>query len=749
MFTSPLSLLSHHAVLGIAIAVFCVCTFAANASTLSFQNTPTYAVGTSPVSAAVGDFNHDGIPDLAVANASQGTYSHGTVSILLGRGDGSFLPAVNYNIANDVVFWVVTGDFNGDGNLDLVVAHDASLDILLGKGDGTFGAPTPCYGHYANEVFVGDFNGDHKLDLVVLTNDSVLLLLGKGDGTFQPPSTIASSSGGVHFAAVADFNNDGLEDLAISLGGSASPELDLLLGNGDGTFRQGAVYATGAVVRAMAVADFNGDGIPDMAAVDGAYISSFSTSTVEIFLGNGDGSFRALSKFRYGWEEPAGFILAADFNRDGKMDLVLVNDSSYDVSVMLGKGDGTFAPSVDWAAGGYGYSAAAADLNGDGNLDLVVTNFDRNSVGVLLGVGDGTFQAAPAVSEGVDASFIATGDFNGDGKPDLAIVNTSSGSLGILLGKGASTFGPAVNYNAQSFPSALAIGDFNGDHIQDVAVLNTCANSINCYYDTISIFLGNGDGTFRTLKAVNAGGTAGAFGIVAGDFNGDGYADILVSQQFSNGNTGVSLLLSKGDGTFQKPVSVSQSFFGGGPIAVGDLNRDGKLDFVSTGNSSVVVFLGNGDGTIVPTAFPVKAGPSRLAVADVNNDGNLDVIGLNFGAGSVTIMLGNGDGTLQPPKQFSTGSNQRSSAVFVTVADFNQDGNPDIAVVNQGTAFSAPAEVAVLLGNGDGTFQLPSLFSIGDPYALTSADFNGDGKPDIALANGNGNNVILLINAGK
>jgi hypothetical protein len=716
---------------------------AAFAGTPLFETAPTYVTGPNPLSVAVGDFNHDGIPDLAVANAAQGNSETGSVSILIGTGSGTFLPAVKYAFPNSYVGSVAVGDFNGDGNLDVAAGYQKGLGILLGNGDGTFRAPTT-YGTYAGTLAVGDFNGDHILDVLALAGYSVILFAGNGDGSFRSPTIIQSFKAFASSLAVGDFNRDGVLDFAV-VAADITEGTFVYLGNGDGTFTRKSSYQTGNGV--LAAADFNGDGIPDLAVAGTTSIGFSAIGNVEVLLGNGDGTFNQLNKFVNAWDPAASCVLAADFNHDGKIDLALVNDWGDDVSILLGNGDGTFATATDWTVDNFPYFAGVGDFNHDGNLDLVVSNFEINSVSVLLGTGNGTFKAAPAASVGPDASFLAAADFNGDGKPDLAVVNTNSGSLGILLSNGDGTFQPAVNYNAQDFPTALAVGDLNGDHIQDVAVLNTCSNSINCSFGTISIFLGNGDGTFRTLTAVSTGGVAGPISIASADFNGDGNADLLVGQTLANGLVGISLLLSKGDGTFQKPVTIFQNFFAGGNLALGDFNHDGKADFATTSSSSVVVFLGNGDGTFHSVSSPVKNVPFYLAAADVNNDGNLDLIGSRLASPGVIVMLGNGDGTFQADQTLSTGSTTDSS--YATSADFNGDGKPDLAVINIGGNYGSPANIAVLLGNGDGTFESPSLFSAGGPYALAADDFNSDGKPDLAVANGNGNNVIILLNTGK
>jgi hypothetical protein len=262
----------------------------------TFQPAVNFAVGDTPTTVAVGDFNGDGIPDLAVTNTGLNHSLQGTVSILLGNGDGTFQAAQNY-AAGIYTFSLAVGDFNGDGIADLVVAstgginnnyHGGSVGVLLGNGDGTFQAAV----HYevgisAFSVGVGDFNGDGILDLAVadLLGNGVSVLLGKGDGTFQAvanyavgPFSWGGQGGAARCVAVRDFNGDGIPDLAVAFWGGVR----VFLGNGDGTFQTSPVsYVVASFVSTVAVGDFNGDGLPDLA------VTSAGLNQVSILLNDG------------------------------------------------------------------------------------------------------------------------------------------------------------------------------------------------------------------------------------------------------------------------------------------------------------------------------------------------------------------------------------------------------------------------------------------------------------------------------
>jgi hypothetical protein len=379
---------------------------------------------------------------------------------------------------------------------------------------------------------------------------------------------------------------------------------------------------------------------------------------------------------------PAYSVAVADFNRDGKPDLVVANGVSSTVGVLLGNGDGTFQAPVTYNSGGYlAFSLAAVDLNRDGKPDLVVTslcfsssdNCDNGGVSVLLGNGDGTLQTAVTYSSGGRfAESAAASDVNGDSYPDLVVANCGpsggvcqelDGGVGVLLGNGDGTFQPPVIYDSGAVGTvSIAVADVNADGHSDLVVASSCQNL--CYNGGVSVLLGNGDGTFRTAVTYDSGGSF-ASSVSISDVNGDGHHDLIVANQCqSGGNCGlvpgeVSVLMGNGDGTFQGPVSYS-----------------------SVGENAV-----------------------SAAVADVNGDGNIDLIVANecrqpnrhcaFRIGGITVLLGNGDGNFQAPLTFGTGGDYASS---LAIADVNGDGRPDLVVADQGTnGILGPGAVGVLL----------------------------------------------------
>ncbi|MGC2422757.1 MAG: FG-GAP-like repeat-containing protein [Nitrospirota bacterium] len=388
----------------------------------------------------------------------------------------------------------------------------------LSSGTATFSTSTLSTGTHSaiRAVYSGDTNYAASTSLAIIqtvtTPTALPSFAPKVDyttGTLSDPKSVAAG----------DFNGDGKLDLAVA---NNNGTVCIMLGNGDGTFQRYVAYAAGNDTYSVAVGDFNGDGKLDLA------VTNSNDSTVSVLLGNGDGTFRAPVDYATG-SEPSS-VTVGDFNGDGKLDLAVANYNDNTVSVLLGNGDGTFQRKVDCATGSGPRSVAVGDFKGDGKLDLAVAG--DSSVSILFGNGDGTFLGNSDYGI-VGATSVAIGDFNGDGKLDLAIA-TITQTVSIMLGNGDGSFATPVDYTTgySDIPLySVATGDFNGDGKLDLVVINM--------YGTVSVLLGNGDGTFQSKVDYATGGESES--VAVGDFNGDGKLDLAVA--INNGT--VSVLLGK------------------------------------------------------------------------------------------------------------------------------------------------------------------------------------------------------------
>ena len=462
------------------------------ASNALFQPIPLESNATAIVA---GDFAGDGRTDLAVATYNYGNPS--TVSVLMGNGDGTFQQAVQYAVGTgptspeggQLDVGMVTGDFTGDGHIDLAVANteDSTISVLLGNGDGTFQLQvTFATGGDPISLASGDFNGDGRTDLATLGE----VFLSNGDGTFQAPKEFAAGSQATSLVA-ADFNGDGKLDIAVTDRGYGFPGAGgvlVLLGNGDGTFQAPKTFAAGTFPELLVEGDFNGDGRTDLVA------ANEDDKDLWLLQGNGDGTFQTERRIPFG-EGYATFLVTGDFGGDGRLGLAVV-DGTNDVSILQGNGDGTFQPPQPSVTGGSQY-LATGDFNGDGRLDFAVTN--GGSASVLLGLGDGTFQTQPQFPAVPSPSGYVAGDFNGDGRLDLAVTNWLDNTVSVLLGEGDGTFQPPQVFAAGNLPGSVAAGDFNGDGRLDLAVTDSGSGFASGLIvpGNVSILLGNGDGTFQ------------------------------------------------------------------------------------------------------------------------------------------------------------------------------------------------------------------------------------------------------------
>ncbi len=696
----------------------------------TFQPTVTYSLTALPFQSNFGDFNGDGKLDLVTSDAT-GVY------VWLGNGDGTFNSAVF--TATSQTMWpsaaLLLGDFNQDGHLDIAAATTIDLGgdggpdltIFVGNGDGTFQeniVPNAVYQPYA----AGDLNGDGKLDLFALNENRDVnpfvftTLLNGGTATFTPGPSVPYVFGPM---LLSDVNGDQKPDLiGLFLNGNGGTNVvSVLHGNGDGSFAQFPVYGAQSPSETspggLVAADFNGDGKLDIAS---AFLTGTNPLTENIALLLNDGAgfstpivtpVTVFSNYE-GGSPSIPTVVAGDFNQDGKMDLAVdglnpATGSSNGVFVLLGNGDGTFQPAIQYDLSG---PLAVGDFNGDGKLDIL--GLPGTGLSVLLGNGDGTF-GFPVNSSVQAGSYFAVGDFNGDGKLDVATVNGLTG-IAIFSGKGDGTFTAGATYTAGNFLRGITIEDVNGDGKADLIIANESVLTPS----SVIALLGNGDGTFQSPISTNTEDNGPSL-ISVGDFNLDGKPDVVVSDL-----GGVSLLVGNGDGTFQAPMK----FFapvGAYAMAVADFDANGAADLaVGGGGPGGTVLLLNAAGTNAPAALLSTASfnfgsvlvgqssPAMTATLTYNAGTALSITGITlFGAQASDFSETNTCGTTLP-----AGMSCTITVNFAPAATGARSASIQIA----DNAFNTP-QIVSLSGTGSTTSVLisPDSLTFGSQFVGTTS----------------------------
>ena len=577
---------------------------------------------------AVGDFDNDNSEDVVAGGWDGGS----SMAFFAGNGDGTFLDAV---VTNDhgLAWDIGVGDFDEDGNLDFVGAS-----VWLGSGNGSFTRRSYAGGELGLEVF--DFDGDTHLDFARLDWDSgdLHVRLGNGDGTFAEETTYAVGNR-PRDLLVHDVDGDGNVDLLVGKSRNARRQdgmntISVLPGNGDGTFGPRTEIPVVNFIGPMVIADFDNDGQDELAALQ-------LWDQLIVLPGHGGGISGAAPATVIA-SDPFGYAVAATFgdvNGDGLPDVVRVRDDPEPaITVMVADGSGGFDPST-WSGAGTGESdVAIADLDNDKNPDVIVTNRDSDDASILLGNGDGSFApvfSIPLISGPVS---IVTGRFDKGRNVDLAVLAVDPMPFGVTLhpavhifsGRGNGTFslkgsfpvgsGPLCFYC--SGPWIIETGDFNEDGETDLILYLQRSTEL-------SVLIGVGDGTFQPEVRYEV---AYPTSLTVGDVNDDGHEDLLLSETYDvlSGREDNEVLYGVGDGTFAAAVSLLPDPDPAVNRRVGDLNGDGRVDLVGREGGGISLRLGHGDGTFgEPSFFGSALGGYSLfemVLDDADGDGRLDVI---------------------------------------------------------------------------------------------------------------------------
>ncbi len=694
---------------------------------------------------AVGDFNRDGVPDIARINTD--TIQTSDIPRLdialqrlalregvpIGRGEGFVDRGSGGSFEVGEITDLETADFNADGRVDVAVMQDGRIAVLLGTGDAALLDGTLHFvgtGDTPRAMVPVDLDRDGKPDLAVATGEnpaSLRIFRGNGDGTFLPPLVLQTGTNPSTVVA-GDFNADAVPDLAVVCEGSSDVHIYLGqrgAGNAFGVWTRDAIYPVGAGAVDLTVADFNSDGILDLATAN-AGASSVTILMGQGAAGRGNGAMVLLDGVELATGDRPRDMITADFNADAIPDLAVVAEPDPE---LVDDETGQPAPSIVIFPG-RGVNGQADGTFGPGEV-LRMAGIDDTNV---LRPGTGGQAAFPAAS--ISMSLVAA-DFNGDRALDLVA----------FKGGGADQF-PRLDVNV-----------FDGD-----------------------VAFGRGTGTFGVRRSVGtdpenpAFGEVGPSGLRAADLDRDGFPDLIaVSDLRFDGNFPefftehvLSVRLGAGDGTFPVQLTSGPPTSGtirpeasqGGAVrrrhlALGDCNADGVLDAVSVDEffGELHVWLGNqaspgrGDGTFdEQPVIPIGAAPSYVVLADVNRDRILDVVVTQQTAGSIRVLLGNGvngigDGTFTSGQEIATGA----GAMHISLGDFNGDNEIDMAVANR-----VAGTISILLGNGTGTFTVDQSYAVGtNPIATVVIDANADNVPDVAVVDETDRKVRIFLGVNE
>jgi hypothetical protein len=646
-----------------------------------------------------------------------------------------------------------TGDFNGDGQPDLIYAPPpiptgstqfATLTVLLNQGATS--NPTPVVTNSLSctsvtSLMTADMNNDNKLDVVLTCPEGfVAILFGNGDGTFQKPAYYSVPTTSL-LIPPADLNADGFPDVAIANASSVT----ILLNQGrnsPGTLSSPTSYPAPPIqFRLLGVGDFDGDGKPDLLGTANADSPGLGFQLIT-YAGNGDGTFQ--SPQTQSTTTSAGAAVIADVNHDGFSDVVYIANppaagEPQVIQVLLGNSTGQFTlgsslsldPSINYTS-----LAFAGSTNNGSNINLALGGLATT---ILLGDGKGSFIAGPTYAI-AGSPLSETGS---DGKTSLVFVTETGISL--LPGNGDGTFQGLPNLPVG--PTGFVAADFNGDGLTDIAFIGDNGN--------LTTAVGRGDGTLAVTSQIAA--TAGEF-LLAGDFNGDGRPDVAailpgVSMQEIVPDSQLFFYKGNGDGTFQSPsAGIDLHIQGAVHAATGDFNGDGHLDIAVSAignepnqgesNEGILVIPGNGDGSFgTPVLLAAQSSfdpDSSLLAADLNNDKRTDLIWNNI------VFLGQSDGSFQQQPLGLLGTP-------LAIGDLNGDGIPDIVVQPPSVGGNTPGP-AIYAGLGDGTFQTTPLFAVPtlpSGTVIVSAligDVNADGHPDLLIETRNPDDLSAQVN---
>lgn len=661
-----------------------------------------------PEKLVTGDFNNDGLTDVIAS----GEY---TISVLLNSATGSPI-LTGYRGAFAFMANITSGDFDGDHDLDLASVVYDNLYILLNSGTGMFTVSPTTYpvGSVIGSLTSADFNKDGLDDIAITSSflSDLSIYFSTATGLAGPSHYAVGTSVAVQHS---DLNQDGHEDLVVASIEQSS--FSVLTNKGDGTFGDAEVYSTPQYPSSVVVTDVDGDEKTDI--MIGAW---GDTPSISVYKSSGN-TFSLLATYPVDVEYiTSGFFTAGDIDQNDTPDLIFLDWTNGTMNIMRNDGSANFGAPAVHAIGGQPRFVLTEDFNSDGKKDISVANY--SSIQIAYNQGGGGSFVTTAFGAGYPTS-IAQSDFNGDGSADVATTNFNSQTVSIMLNDRHGRFLQQTNVPVGNQPVALQAGDVTGDEIIDLVTANV-------EDDSISILPGVGDGTFSEAQHYFVGNAP--LDLVLADFNADGKTDIAVA---NNGSSTLSLLLNTGAG-FQPPVMIA-GLLEPWHIKAGDLNGDDLPDLVVIWgrNNRLSMILNTGNGTFGSLqSLIVNQEVKAAVVANLTSD-NIPDIGYTED-GYFKILKNEGQGTFI----YQSGFLVSSEPGHISMGDFTGDGKQDVAV-----ASISSSTVSVLIAKEEegGYYDAFHIPYTGYVLSMAAANFDGDDKDDLALGGWPFNYLSILV----
>jgi hypothetical protein len=726
----------------------------------SFATKVDFTTGQFSVSVAIGDLDGDGKPDLAVAN--NGTSSN-SVSVLHNTGSSgtvSFADKVDFTAGNEPIS-VAIGDLNNDGKPDLVVANNgASQNISVFPNISTPGSITsmsfdskvdfPMGSSKPRAVAIGDLDVDGKPDLVVVfdsqnreSNVSVLQNTSiSGTVSFAPKIDFATG-GKPRSVAIGDLDGDGKPDLAVA--NESSDNASVFRNTGTSlapiSFDPKVNIQRGDGPQSVAIGDLDGDGKPDLAVANGR------SNTVSVFR-NADIAGPTITSFRPLSSKPgdAVTITGTGFNTTSANNIVFFGATKATLTAVSATSITATVPT--------GATYAPITVLNTATVMMASSRVSFNPIYAPAKTSITTTDFLPKIdfATGTKPESVAIGDLDGDGKPDLAVANGGANTVSVYLNTSASgsiatgSFATKVDFVTGTAPLSVAIGDLDGDGKPDLAVANYSSVNVSVFRNIST------SGTVSFAPKIDFATGSEPYSVAIGDLDGDGKPDLAVANSGSSSNN-VSVLRNISTSSTVSFAAKVDFATGTGPssVVIGDLDGDRKLDLATANNGSNNVSVLRNTGTsMAPISFAAKVDfatgsePESVTIGDLDSDGKPDLAVVNYNSANVSVLRNTGTSmapiSFAAKVDFPTGTRPH----FVAIGDLNGDGKPDLAVAN-----STSSNVSVLRNtsnSGTVTFAAKEDFVTGsEPHSVAIGDLDGDGKPDLAVTNnGIGVNTVSV-----